>query len=436
MATRFESAITRFGSRSTERARLLAFICGLCWLPAPAAGQGLPPWTSGKTTPEDDIIVSVVVQARDEPLFTRPSPQAARRGAAAKGARLPFYGKARGPGCRNDWLLVGPTAWMCGDRAELSRNPALPAGADDTSSMGGLPYDRYFVGPDGAFGYDELGTAEDTKPVSSLEPSFSVAAVQVARKGPGDPFALTTKGIWIPLRDLKPARPLTFRGYEVSAGKLDRAWVVVDEARRYEKPNGRRLGGAPKRRFDAISVLDVQIVNKRSWVRIGDDEWLDAADVARPRLSARPPEARPDERWIDVDLEQQILTAYEGDGPVFATLVSTGKGRHDEPTATPPGTNRVWVKLRATDMTNLEDEDASRYYAIEDVPWVMFFHNGVGLHGAFWHRSFGHVRSHGCVNLTPLDAERLFRWAGPHLPAGWTAALPTDYDPGTLVRVR
>jgi len=87
-------------------------------------------------------------------------------------------------------------------------------------------------------------------------------------------------------------------------------------------------------------------------------------------------------------------------------------------------------------MTNLEDDDAQKYYAIEDVPWVMFFREGYGLHGAFWHRSFGHVRSHGCVNLSPLDAERLFAWAGPHLPAGWTAALPTDYDPGTLVRVR
>jgi lipoprotein-anchoring transpeptidase ErfK/SrfK len=87
-------------------------------------------------------------------------------------------------------------------------------------------------------------------------------------------------------------------------------------------------------------------------------------------------------------------------------------------------------------MDNLEEADARRYYAMEDVPWVLFFKNGFGLHGAFWHDSFGHVRSHGCVNLTPLDAERLFYWSSPRLPAGWTAALPTDYDPGTLVRVR
>jgi hypothetical protein len=325
---------------------------------------------------------------------------------------------------------------MCGDRGELSRDPPLPIDVDAPSTNDGMPRDYYFVGSDGAFGYDELGTAEDTKPVSSLEPSFSIAAVQIAKKGTGDPFALTTKGIWIPLRDLRRARPLAFRGYDASAGKLDLGWVVADEARRYDKPNGRRLGGANKRTFETIRVLEVRTDKHRRWVRVDSNEWIDGADLALPRVSARPAEARAHERWIDVDLESQVLTAYEGDMPVFATLVSTGKGRGDEDTATPRGTNRVWVKLRTTDMTNLEDEDASRYYAIEDVPWVMFFHKGVGLHGAFWHRSFGHVRSHGCVNLTPLDAERLFRWAGPHLPAGWTAALPTDYDPGTLIRVR
>lgn len=325
---------------------------------------------------------------------------------------------------------------MCGDRAEASPEEPVAVDGDMIPTNDGLPRSYYFVGPEGAFGYEQLGTAEETKPASSLEPSFAIAAVQIAKRESGDPFALTTKGLWIPLRDLRPARALAFRGYEVSDGKLDKAWVIVDAARRFEKPNGRRLGGTGRQRFDLVSVLDVIVSRQRRWVRVGEDEWLDGSDLAVPRASERPPEVRATERWIDVDLATQVLTAYEGDRPVFATLVSTGKGRGDEPTATPIGTHRLWVKLRTTDMTNLEDEEASRYYAIEDVPWVMFFHNGVGLHGAFWHRSFGHVRSHGCVNLTPLDARRLFHWTGPHLPAGWTAVLPTDYDPGTLVRVR
>jgi hypothetical protein len=40
------------------------------------------------------------------------------------------------------------------------------------------------------------------------------------------------------------------------------------------------------------------------------------------------------------------------------------------------------------------------------------------------------------VNLAPLDAQRLFSWTGPHIPAGWTAAFPTAHERGTVIRVR
>lgn len=400
-----------------------------------AAAQGLPPWSVHGAVGEPEMR-SVFVRARDEPIHTLPDTAAPKRGAAAKGARLPVYGEMRGPGCRSSWVLVGPTAWICGDRVEASADLPTESRAEPPMLSDGLPHGYYFVGPDGSFGYDELRSAEDTKPVSSLEPGFSIAVIQVANKGADDPFALTTKGLWLPLRDLRPAKALVFRGYDVEGDHLDRGWVVVDVARRYAGPNGHRLGEPALRRFDTFVVKEMATVKQHTWVHTETDDWLDGADVRFPRRSEPPSEARAGERWIDVDLESQVLTAYEGTRAVFATLVSTGKGHGNDPMATPVGTNRIWVKLRTTDMTNLEDEDARRYYAIEDVPWVMFFDKGVGLHGAFWHRSFGHVRSHGCVNLTPLDAERLFRWTGPRLPVGWTAALPTDYDPGTLVRVR
>src|SRR6185369_8913854 len=107
MATRFESAITRFGSLCIRAAAHLAFGAAVCF-PSAAAAQGMPPWTSAKEPLARDDVNSVLVRARDEPLFTLPSASAPRRGAAAKGARLPFYGSARGPGCQADWLLVGP----------------------------------------------------------------------------------------------------------------------------------------------------------------------------------------------------------------------------------------------------------------------------------------------------------------------------------------
>ena len=67
---------------------------------------------------------------------------------------------------------------------------------------------------------------------------------------------------------------------------------------------------------------------------------------------------------------------------------------------------------------------------------MQFFDEAVGLHGTYWHGDFGHPRSHGCVNLSPLDARWMFDFTAPRLPAGWAAAYPTSIEPGTLVRVR
>ena len=74
-------------------------------------------------------------------------------------------------------------------------------------------------------------------------------------------------------------------------------------------------------------------------------------------------------------------------------------------------------------------------YSIQDVPWIMYFNASIALHGAFWHSNFGHVQSHGCVNLAPWDAKALFGWTEPRLPAGWHGVAATEEHPGTRVVV-
>ena len=74
-------------------------------------------------------------------------------------------------------------------------------------------------------------------------------------------------------------------------------------------------------------------------------------------------------------------------------------------------------------------------YSIEDVPWIMYFNGSIALHGAFWHSNFGHVQSHGCVNLAPTDARVLFGWTEPQLPTGWHGVEATADKPGTRVVV-
>src|SRR5690349_9320665 len=105
-------------------------------------------------------------------------------------------------------------------------------------------------------------------------------------------------------------------------------------------------------------------------------------------------------RWIDVDLTNQMVYAYEGDVVVNSFLVSTGTWL----TPTVTGRHKIYVKVRMQDMSGPG-------YHLKDVPYVMFFHGDYGLHGTYWHNNFGTPMSRGCVNLTIDDAAWLFSWA-------------------------
>lgn len=109
-------------------------------------------------------------------------------------------------------------------------------------------------------------------------------------------------------------------------------------------------------------------------------------------------------RWIDVDLTNQSLTAYENGLPVYSTLVSSGLW--DTPTVT--GQYRIYLRLKSQDMNGY---NIGYDYFIPDVPYVMYFTGNYALHGAYWHNDFGKPRSHGCVNLSVPDAEWLFNFS-------------------------
>jgi hypothetical protein len=376
---------------------------------------------------------SVVVLRRDEPLFTEPNRGAARRGAAERGAHLPVFELARGGGCSGRWFSVGPLAWICEDGAEAS-SAATPPEHPRELTADGLPYEYYFVGPDGSFGYQDLLVAEEGVPETQLLPGFGVAVTRVGQKPEGERYGLSTHGFWIPLRDLRRVSAPLFHGSAVGDA-LDIGWVNADKVHLRKAP-----GGAASRdvvpRQTQLQILETAEVGAKQWLRVGEQEWLLASEVARPTRQARPPEVKEGEHWFDVEIATQTFVAYSGDHPVFSTLVSSGRGAEGSVLATPKGSHRIWVKLQNSDMDNLENLEAKESYAIQAVPWVMYFQKGYGLHGTFWHRAFGRVQSHGCVNLSPVDAERLFEWASPRLPSGWTAALPTVYEQGSLVRVR
>lgn len=139
------------------------------------------------------------------------------------------------------------------------------------------------------------------------------------------------------------------------------------------------------------------------------------------------------ERWIEVDLSDQKLTAWEADKIFLETAISSGLPW----TPTPQGEFRIWTKLRHTKM---EGGQGKYYYYLPNVPFTMFFENkdvpafkGYGLHGTYWHNDFGTQRSHGCVNLPTPIAEKLFHWIGPQLPEDKSVVRATTDNPGTRV---
>ncbi|HEX7453100.1 MAG TPA: L,D-transpeptidase [Polyangiaceae bacterium] len=421
----------------TQRALLRAVRCALtAALWAGSLWAEPKPWVPQGQMPIANWVRSAEVTRPDEPLYQGPSTAEKRRGALARGARVPVFAARKGPGCGGRFLLVGPLAWLCEDGAELSQaapdadsEPVLPQAHD------GMPYRYHFVGPDGAMAYRALQTAEDGVPDSQLLKGFGVAVVRVENNPAGTPFGLTTEGMWVPMHDLNPVVPLLFHGRELE-GTLDVAWIVASNALGSRTANGPKDRALKLTPLQELRVLEERQLGGHRWLRYGDNAWVSDRDARTPTHAELPSELRPGERWIDVDIASQVVTAYVGDRPVFATLTSTGRGADGSELSTPRGAKRLWVKLRTSNMDNLDDESAAENYAIQAVPWVMYFERGYGLHGTFWHRAFGTKHSHGCVNLTPLDAQRLFAWTSPRLPPGWTAALPTAYEPGTLIRVR
>lgn len=393
-----------------------------------ALAQDLPPLGSAVRSLEvieDGAIVLV-----------EPHEGAARRGTLALGARFAVTRRVATPPSRaceaGAWARIADEAWVCASSLAAS---AAPPGAEREPRMPNealLPFRYAFVRDDGARAYARPEDVEADDFAQTFGEGFGLSLTEHVRYG-GEGFSRTRRGLWVEDASLRPAAGSDFVGVAVDgAAALGRvAWVVREGARLTDAHRRER------RRAHRLEALVVTGEPRRGTLAVDDGGTpvtVAARDVARPTITPRPDGVAEDEPWIDVDVGTQTLVAYEGDRPVYATLVSTGRaGRTHQ---TPLGVHRLWAKLATSDMDDLEREDVERNYRIEDVPWVQFFAGSAGLHAAFWHDHFGERHSHGCVNLAPRDARALFERTRPLLPPGWTAILPTAHDPGSVVRVR
>ena len=363
-----------------------------------------------------------------------PLPDAKRLGTVAQDTRVGYLSARVGPGCEGRWIEIEPRGWVCEALLEPTRR------APDGVELPRLARGELVPG--------SYGKVKGRAPILTLKDG---AASERALNGAATVRRYDEKVIrgavhwrigpdqFVRASSIEPHEPSAWHGTRLG----DETGLELPLGFALAEKNG--LAPVPVY-AEPAATTEVRKLERRTRVkpletapgpdgkpiayRIGDGEWIRAADVRLAELTAPPPTTEPGERWIDLDLDRQVLVAYEGELPVYATLVSSGKKK----TPTTTGIFRVWIKFAETDMSGqMADEEA---YSVATVPWTQFYAKDLALHTTYWHDKLGLPRSHGCVNLAPIDARFLYFWSGPDVPPGWSMANGVVERPGSMVRVR
>lgn len=113
------------------------------------------------------------------------------------------------------------------------------------------------------------------------------------------------------------------------------------------------------------------------------------------------------QKYIEVSLSEQRLYAYESGAVKKTFLVSTGIKKYPTPT----GTFAVRSKIPNKDYEWSYGPNHPDNYDLKDVKNNLNFSGNYFLHEAYWHHNFGHVMSHGCININTANSKWLYDWA-------------------------
>lgn len=361
----------------------------------------------------------------------------------AKGTRLVVRGTVASrdkAGCAGKpWYAVYPFGYVCSTEVRATKKAPTTALALAVSGDRTLPFDYVLVKNDGAPLYNGDDAVTAGTPARTLTKGMSLAAGKTRTVG-DQTFIETVDGKLVPKEELGwMGKGSEWSGTAIASAAPGPAfaWTLRDKTPVLAEPSAKATKVTTLARRQRVRPIADLVTNDegRFWP-IAEGQWIDAKDlnevvILDPPAGVLHPAhlARGNDQWIDVDLGEQVLVAYRGRAPVFATLVSTGKG-----SPTPRGNYPIWAKVASMTMANQDYEDSP--YMVEHVPWVLLFQGHNALHGAYWHDRFGVSRSHGCVNLAPKDARWIFEWVAPALPEGWTGYLPGDLERSVVVHVR
>ena len=368
----------------------------------------------------------VVQTTRGAEVYKTPAKRSSR-GLVMKGARFEVTERRQGKGCKGEWLAIGDRAWICSAHTRASTEAA---GGDSLpeASAGKLPH-RYVVTRD-ATAYDTLDDAAAHRNPRTL-PGQGGFKYRGTRTRGGHSFVKTDEG-WVPADEAKVVDSIGFNGQPLTAAAVGTriAFVGPRAARVYDRAGQPIAGVAPLQRQAYLGTIGGPPSPANTTLLAlepGGNRFVRTDDISVVAWAAPPSGLDPDERWIDVDMTQQLMVGYEGARPVYVTLVSTAN------TATPVGEFRIEKKRPFSRMTS-----KPHYRTKWDVhaPWVISIKGRIAIHAVYWHEEFGRTKSQGCVNLAPTDARWVWDFTSPRLPPGWSRIESDAHDQPTLVRIR
>jgi hypothetical protein len=244
----------------------------------------------------------------------------------------------------------------------------------------------------------------------------------------GRRYGVSAKFEVVPTDRLRPIQGSDFHGFRIPED-IDFPFAIVRQpgAMLMSYDSGSKKT-TPKQRAPYRGAI--KLTGKQAFFRgklyyeTVDNLWLSDRDASRlDPVRKMPAWGTNGEKWIDINVTKQTLALYEGKKAVYATLVSTGEAGLSDPansTATKRGIYRIHTKHLSVTM---DSDEVGEEFELRDVPYVQYFESNYALHGAYWHDRFGIPKSHGCINLAPEDARRIFFWTEPNVPAGWHGAL-------------
>ena len=208
---------------------------------------------------------------------------------------------------------------------------------------------------------------------------------------------------------------------------------IVEGCNPYLEPDyNKGMSSVYYNREDVVNLYETIETKDTTWFKIGENQWVDRIHFRAAHFNTTPPAEITADRWIEVDLLEQVVMVYENYELIYACMVATGM----KPYYTQPGIFQVYQKNDSENMTGSFETDQSDYYWLEDVPFTMYFDKLRAFHGAYWRAWYGYEQSHGCVNMSNGDAHWLYNWANigdwvyVHDPSGKTPTDPELYQDG------